>query len=238
MVTRLEVDIELPLDSFNLAVEFQSTGGITALFGPSGAGKTLTLRSVAGLMRPTRGKIGLGSEVLLDTVHGIDQRPQDRRIGYLSQQYALFPHLDVGRNIGFGIQQLDRQSRRARIGELLSLVQLEGFERRAVRELSGGQQQRVALARALAPAPRLLLLDEPFAAIDAGLRRRLRRELLRIHQITATPMLLVTHDLEEVRQLADHLILLDQGRVVGAGPTGELLSEPPEARFAEILGFD
>jgi molybdate transport system ATP-binding protein len=229
----LLVDLRLRLGGFELAVAFEAFQGITALFGPSGAGKTLTLRSIAGLTGPDSGRIVLSGRTLLDRESGIDLRPQERGVGYVFQQYALFPHLDVGRNVAFGISSRG-DDRTEKVRSLLELVGLAGHERRRVTELSGGQQQRVALARALATDPKLLLLDEPFAAVDLRVRRRLRAELRRIHDVTGTPMLLVTHDLPEVRELSDSLVLIDHGRVLCSGPTESILATADPA-LAELL---
>jgi molybdate transport system ATP-binding protein len=214
----LSLHIERALGDFALDVRFEADGGVTALFGPSGAGKTLTLRAIAGLITPDAGRIVVAGRTLFDSSAGIDLAPRERRIGYLFQQYALFPHLTLAENVGYGLHRLPKPARADRIVALLELVGLEGFERRRPHELSGGLQQRGALARALAPEPDLLLLDEPFAAIDLGTRRRLRAELRRIQQATATPMLLVTHDPAEVRQLADTLVVFENGR----GRSGEV----------------
>jgi molybdate transport system ATP-binding protein len=231
----LNVDIRLQVGSFDLHAFFEVSKGITALFGPSGAGKTLTLRCIAGLTRPSAGRISLDGRTLLDTDHDIDLPPRERSIGYLFQQYALFPHLTVEKNITYGIAHLPRAQRAARGAMLLELVGLAGLERRRPAELSGGQQQRVALARALATEPSLLMLDEPFAAVDLRVRRRLRAELHRIHQMTGTPMLLVTHDLAEVRQLSSSIVFIDGGRVLRAGATAELLADPVDPELAELM---
>jgi molybdate transport system ATP-binding protein len=231
---KLSVAFRLDLGTFDLRVAFEAPPGITALFGPSGAGKTLTLRSIAGLASPAEGRILLSERLLFDASLGVDLPPRERRVGYVFQQYALFPHLSVEQNIAFGLQALPKVDRAVRVADLLELIGLEGLEHRGPAQLSGGQQQRVALARALAPGPDLLLLDEPFAAVDRRVRRRLRLELRRIHEATATPMLLVTHDLADVRQLADTLIVLDRGRLVSAGPTAALLASDDEV-LAELF---
>jgi len=232
----LEIDLRLEIGSFRLEAAFTASQGITALFGPSGAGKTLTLRCIAGLTRPESGRVALHGRALFDSDTRTDLPPRNRGIGYVFQQYALFPHLDVGRNVAFGITGRSRSEREARASDLLALVGLEGFARRWVTELSGGQQQRVALARSLATEPDLLLLDEPFSAVDARVRRRLREELRRIHEVTRTPMLLVTHDLAEVRQLADSTVLMDAGSILRAGPTAAVLPDPADAELALLLG--
>lgn len=231
----LDVALRTSADAFVLDVAFHAAGGITALFGPSGAGKTLTLRHVAGLERAEAGRIALDGRVLFDREARIDLRPRERRVGYVFQDYALFPHLDVESNIAFGLAGRPREEREARVRELLALVELDGFEGRPVKSLSGGERQRVALARALAPEPALLLLDEPFAALDFRVRAALRRSLRSIQRQAEVPMILVTHSLPDVRQLSDDLVLLDRGRVVAAGPTADLLTSPESAEVAELL---
>lgn len=231
----LHVDIHLRVGAFDLRTRFESCAGITALFGPSGAGKTLTLRCIAGLSRPESGLITCAGTTVFDAANGIDLPSRRRGIGYVFQQYALFPHLTVAKNVGFALAHLDRSARAERVDELLRLVGLEGMQKRRPDQLSGGQQQRVALARAIAAEPRLLLLDEPFAAVDLRVRRRLRAELRRIHEATGTPMLLVTHDLREVEELSGSLVLIDHGRMVAAGPTSSLLTAPLDPRVADLL---
>jgi molybdate transport system ATP-binding protein len=231
----LEVALRASADAFVLDARFRAAGGITALFGPSGAGKTLTLRHIAGLERAEGGRVVLDGRVLFDREARIDLPPRERRVGYVFQDYALFPHLDVESNIAFGLAGRPREERGARVRKLLALVELDGFEGRPVKTLSGGERQRVALARALAPEPALLLLDEPFAALDFRVRAALRRGLRSIQRQAAVPMILVTHSLPDVRQLSDDLVLLDRGRVVAEGPTADLLTSPASAEIAELL---
>ncbi len=190
----LDVMIYRSLDGFTLDVSFSTDTPMTALVGPSGSGKTLTLRAVAGVFTPDAGRIVLDDVALFDSERGIDLAPQDRRVGYVPQQYALFPHLTVQENVGFGLRGVGAAERRRRIGELLELVSLTGLERRRPSELSGGQQQRVALARALIVQPRILLLDEPFSALDSGIRQPLRQSLLELQRSLGFRALLVTHD--------------------------------------------
>jgi molybdate transport system ATP-binding protein len=231
---RLEAAIRARLGAFDLDIGFEAPPGITTLFGPSGSGKTLTLRCIAGLTRPSAGRIAIDERVLFDSSRGIELPARTRRIGYLFQQYALFPHLDVAGNVGFGVEG-DRQARAARVEELLRMVGLAGYETRRPSALSGGEQQRVALARALAPGPDLLLLDEPLAALDGRVRRRLRGELRRIHELTGVPMILVTHSQAEMRELSDSLVLVEAGRVLRSGPTAEVLADPGSPAAAELL---
>jgi molybdate transport system ATP-binding protein len=220
----IAVDVQRTLGSFQLRVAFEAPAGITALFGPSGSGKTLTLRSVAGLLRPDRGRVALGERVLYDGDQGVDIATRERRIGYVFQHYALFPHLSAAANIGYGLHDASPDDRSRRVRELLEMVDLTGFAERRPHELSGGQQQRVALARALAPRPDLIMLDEPFAAIDSFVRDHLREQLRAIHARTQVPMILVTHDVADVRRLADTVVLYGHGVVVEVGKTAEVLT--------------
>ena len=213
-VAGLTVEVRRALPQFTLDVTFAVPGGIAAVVGPSGAGKTMTLRAVAGLLRPDAGRIACGGRVLYDGAGGVHVPARARRVGYVFQQYALFPHLSVGENVAYGLHGIRASARAARVAELLALVGLPDLARRRPRELSGGQQQRVALARALAPAPALLLLDEPLAAVDAPLRARLGDALLALHAQTGVPMLVVTHDPAEARRIADVVVRLEDGRVV------------------------
>ncbi len=234
MVT-LEVGFSASIEGFQLEASFTASGGITALFGPSGAGKSLTLRHLAGLDRPAEGSIRLGGRTLFNSEAGVHLPPRARRVGMVFQDYALFPHMTVGRNIAFGLADMPSAARRDRVAELLEMTGLPGFENRIPAGLSGGERQRVALARALAPRPELLLLDEPFAALDFRIRRGLRDALREVQRTTDTPMILVTHSLPDVRELSDTLVLMDEGRVVATGATGEMLRAPPTPVAAELL---
>jgi molybdate transport system ATP-binding protein len=209
----LEVRLVKRFDGFVLDVDFSSRAAVTALLGPSGSGKTLTLRAIAGALRPDAGRLAVEGEPFLDTDLGIDLPPQARRVGYVPQQYALFPHLDVVGNVGFGLRDRGGPEARRQVAELLDLVGLTGFERRRPRELSGGQQQRVALARALIVRPRLLLLDEPFAALDTTIRVEVRRGLIELQHSLGFRTLLVTHDPEDTA-LAGETFTFQNGRIV------------------------
>ena len=224
------------LPAFSLEVDWQAGDEVVALFGPSGAGKTLTLQCLAGLVRPDRGRIVVGGEVFFDSDAGIDVPTQRRRLGYVFQGYALFPHLSVEDNVGYGLRGRPREERRRRAGEVLERLGLDGLGARRPRELSGGQQQRVALGRALAVDPGLLLLDEPLSALDTPLRRQLRRELAAILREWRKATVLVTHDLAEAFQLADRVVVYDKGRVVHASPKAELLSAPASEQVARLMG--
>jgi molybdate transport system ATP-binding protein len=213
----LELRVLKRFEDFTLDVELAAGAPLTALLGPSGSGKTLTLRAIAGALRPDAGRLVLDGEALFDAERGIDLPPQARRVGYVPQQYALFPHLDVVGNVGFGLPARGGPEARARIAELLHLVDLTGLERHKPRQLSGGQQQRVALARALILRPRLLLLDEPFAALDATIRAEVRRGLLDLQRRLGFRALLVTHDPEDAA-LAGQTFTFKDGRIVMGTP--------------------
>jgi molybdate transport system ATP-binding protein len=192
-------------------VALRSEARTLALFGPSGAGKSLTLRCLAGLMTPDAGRVALGGRVFFDSEAGVDLPPQQRRVGYVPQNYALFPHLRVLDNVAYGLANLPRRQRDARARELLALVQLDGYGDRRPAELSGGQQQRVAIARALAIRPPLLLLDEPFASLDHETRLQMRAELRRIQAEVGPTVVLVTHDPEDVTDLAEQVVVYENG---------------------------
>jgi molybdate transport system ATP-binding protein len=211
---------------------------ITVLFGPSGSGKTTILRCLAGLERPEKGFVRFGDETWFDAACGIFLPPQQRGIGYLSQEYALFPHMTVAHNIAYGLTDLSRRERRRRIADILTLVQLSGLEDRYPRQLSGGQQQRVALGRALGRRPRLLLLDEPLSALDAATREQLRRELRRLLLKLGIPVVMVTHDRVEAMALGDHVAILDYGMICQSGPVHEVFSRPDDLAVARIVGVD
>ena len=224
------------LPGFTLDVHWEADDPVVGLFGPSGAGKTLTLQCLAGLVRPDRGRIALNGRVFFDSASGVDLPPQSRRLGYVFQGYALFPHLTVEENVAFGLKDRPREERVRRTQMVLERLGLAPQARRYPGELSGGQQQRVALARALAVDPDLLLLDEPLSALDAPLRRQLREELGRIVREWGKATVLVTHDLAEAYQLADRIVVYESGQVLQAAPKSELLWQPTSERVARLIG--
>jgi molybdate transport system ATP-binding protein len=211
---------------------------VLILFGPSGSGKTTILRCVAGLEWPETGTIQFVSRRWLDTAAGIRVAPQDRHIGYLPQDYALFPTYSVAGNIAYGLSHLSAQERKKRVDELLDMFQLRGLDGAKPSELSGGQQQRVALARAVAPRPLLLLLDEPFSALDAPTRVRLRDELRSFLKQLALPSIIVTHDWTEALTLGDVMAVISGGNVLQVDTPIEVFSRPQNAEVARVMGIE
>jgi molybdate transport system ATP-binding protein len=232
----LQLAVRKQLPGFTLDVAWEAGDEVVALFGASGAGKTLTLQCLAGLARPDRGRIVVNDMVFFDGGTGTNLPPRRRRLGYVFQGYALFPHLSVADNVGYGLHERSREERQRRTGEMLERLGLTALADRRPRELSGGQQQRVALGRALAVDPELLLLDEPLSALDVPLRRQLRTELMSVLREWGKATVLVTHDLAEAFQLADRIVIYDGGRIVQAAPKSELLSRPASEQVARLLG--
>jgi molybdate transport system ATP-binding protein len=233
---RLELRVVKRLPGFTLDVAWTAGDGVAVLFGPSGAGKTLTLQCLAGLLRPDAGRIVVDGRVLFDAA-GIDVPPQARRVGYVFQGYALFPHLSVADNVGFGLRDRPRAERQERTARVLERLGLADLAARSPRELSGGQRQRVALGRALAIDPALLLLDEPLSALDAPLRRALPDERPAILRDWRTAAVVVTHDFTEAYRLGDRIVVYDGGRVVQSAPRSELLWQPASESVARIMGI-
>jgi sulfate/thiosulfate transport system ATP-binding protein len=214
-------------------VSFEAADGkITALLGPSGSGKSTVLRMIAGLERPDRGRIWVAGEEL--TTKAV----QERRLGFVFQHYALFRHMTVRQNVAFGlsVRHEPKPSQKARVDELLELVGLAPFADRYPDQLSGGQRQRVALARALAPHPKVLLLDEPFGALDARVRQELRRWLDNLHRELGVTSLLVTHDQEEALELANHVVVMNAGRIEQIGTPDEIYNQPATPFVAGFVG--
>ncbi len=232
----LTIAIQRRLPHFSLDVNFQALTGRTVLFGPSGSGKSLTLQAIAGLFPLDEAYIRRGTTVWHDSKARIFVPPQRRGIGYLPQSYALFPHLTVAQNIAFG-QRKQGERARKHVAELVALMQLHGLEQVRPAQLSGGQQQRVALARALASEPRLLLLDEPWSALDAPVRATLRAEILRFYEQFQVPLVLVTHDIFDAQELADTIVILYQGRVLQVGSPEAVFRTPRSPLVAELVGM-
>jgi molybdate transport system ATP-binding protein len=221
---------------FRLDVRFEAAAGVTALYGPSGSGKTWTLDAIAGFVQPDAGRIMLGDRILFDAGARVSVRPQQRRCGYVFQNYALFPHMTVRENMAFAAYDLPRLERYRRIAELLERFHLTDLAGRRPRELSGGQKQRASIARALIAEPAALLLDEPGRGLDAVLRAELYAVLLEMKASLRIPVLLVTHDLEECFAMADQVLIYDAGSIVHRGSPAELLHNPGTAAVARLLG--
>jgi len=232
---RLEVDIRKTLQSgdrrFELEAAFSSQDDLTVIFGASGSGKSLTIQAIAGLVTPEQGRIAVGGEVLFDSGQGLNRPSRKRGVGYLFQDYALFPHLRVRENIAYPLKsgwtlRLSEEER-GEVAEIMATFEIGHLAESYPSELSGGQKQRVALARAMIKKPSILLLDEPFSALDSTLRQRMRMELLDIRRRFAVPMVVITHDPADVEVFADTLVIFGDGRVQEvvcrqqcAGPAG------------------
>jgi molybdate transport system ATP-binding protein len=212
-------------------------GELLALVGPSGSGKSTILRCIAGLHAAAEGAIRCNNQTWFDAAAAVNRPVQARRIGFVFQNYGLFPHLSALENVAAALGGLTFAERTARAHELLARVHLDGLEYRKPAALSGGQQQRVAVARALARDPAVLLLDEPFSAVDQVTRRKLQQELARLRADLDIPMLLVTHDLDEARMLADRMVILHKGRTLQAGPPDEVMTRPQSAAIARLVGL-
>jgi molybdate transport system ATP-binding protein len=231
----LAIDFEKRLGNFHLRPRLEAEEELVVLLGPSGSGKSLTLRAIAGLLRPDSGRIELPAGVVFDSATGLDLPPQVRNVGYVVQDLALFPHLTVAENMAFALNRWSRSARRERVEELVTLLGLEGLEARLPGQISGGQQQRVALGRALAARPRVLLLDEPFTALDAPIRNALRREVSKLRRHLGLLALFVTHDLQEAYALADRIAIYDGGAVLQSGSRDEVFRSPASIRVAQLL---
>ena len=213
----LTVDVEKQLGTFKLAVRFAASGGATALFGPSGSGKTSLVNMIAGLLKPDRGAIALDDTVLFDASKNINVPPHRRRIGYVFQEGRLFPHLSVRQNLDYG-RRMSRQPRDAKeFDRIAALLDIGHLLDRRPRMLSGGERQRIAVGRALLTGPRLLLLDEPLASLDAGHKREILPYLVRLRDEARIPIVYVSHTPEEVRRIATGVVRLEAGHVVATG---------------------
>lgn len=212
-------------------------GELIALVGPSGSGKSSVLRCIAGLNTPSKGRVTCNGVEWLDTEQDVNRPPQQRAIGFVFQNYALFPHLTALENVAIAVRDSDSEQRRKRAQRQLELVNLGGLEQRKPNQLSGGQQQRVALARALAREPSALLLDEPFSSVDQATRRKLQRELAALRRQMVHPIILVTHDLEEACLLADRICILHHGQSLQIGTPTEILSHPKHKLAAHLVGL-
>src|SRR5450759_2258917 len=211
---------------FTLDLELKASAGITVLFGPSGSGKTLTLDCIAGFVRPDEGRILLDDRILFDGASRVHLPPQARRTGYVFQNYALFPHMSLRRNLEFAVERLPRLERHRKVAEMLEQFRIGEVAGRRPHELSGGQKQRCSIARALIGGPRLLLLDEPARGLDAPLRNELYAVLHEVRRDFRIPILLVTHNLDECFELGEEMLVLRDGALVQSGSPRKVLDQP------------
>jgi len=230
----LIVELQKTFSSFTLEANLTANKKPLGILGSSGSGKSMTLRCIAGLETPTRGHIVLNGRVLFDSKQGINIPSRQRRIGFVFQNYALFPHMRVAHNIAFGMPVLSKTERKQRVNQYIELMQLQGLEKRYPHELSGGQQQRVALARALAIAPEALLLDEPLSALDQYLRNQIEKLLIEVFSSYQGVTLFVTHNLEEAYRVCDNLLVLSQGKVIASGRKEDIFERPPTFTVAQL----
>jgi molybdate transport system ATP-binding protein len=224
--------------NFELEAAFEAPAGITILFGASGAGKTTLLDCIAGLVTSDSGRIEVGQQRLLDLEHGTNLATQQRRIGYVFQDLALFPHLSVKKNIEYGLQSLGRSERQRRSDALMASFRISNLRKRKPSEISGGERQRVALARALVTDPWLLLLDEPMAALDASTKSKIIEDLRAWNNDHHIPILYVTHSREEVFALGERVLVLENGRIIAQGTPHEVMSAPRQETVAQLSGFE
>ncbi len=231
----LSVNVKKRFPDFSLDVRFESSASRIGILGASGCGKSMTLKCIAGIETPDQGEILLGPRVMYRSADRTCVKPQKRNIGYLFQNYALFPTMTVAKNVGAGLKGSRRQ-KEERVREMLHTFQLEGLEERLPGELSGGQQQRVALARIMAYEPEVILLDEPFSALDQFLKDRLQQELYEMLESYAGTVILVSHDRDEIYRFSEELLVMDRGRVITGGKTRELFADPGYLEAARLTG--
>lgn len=239
----LEVKIEKTLNAtstvpFRLDLGFEAGPGVLILFGASGAGKSLTLQLLAGLQTPDEGRIRANGEVLFDSSRQVNLPVRQRRVGFVFQNLALFPHLNTRQNVAYGLVHLRPAERQQRVDAMLEKLKIASLAERSPQTLSGGEQQRVALARALVTLPRMLLLDEPLSALDLSIKRSILGDLQRINQELRIPILYVTHDRSEALSLGEHLLVLEAGRVVAEGKPIDVLNQPVKESVANLTGVE
>ena len=232
----LKARIKRALPGFDLDVEVTLDHELLAVLGPSGSGKTMTLQCIAGLTRPDEGRIELNGKVLFDSAEGINLPPQKRKVGFVFQNYALFPHMTVNENVAYSIRHLPAAEVKEKVERLLNIMNVIQLAGRYPKQLSAGQQQRVAIARALAPDPEVLLLDEPFSALDSQLKERLELELLALQQEYHGSMLLVTHDLAEGYKLGTQIAIYQAGRIAQCDTRQKVFSQPVNRTVARLAG--
>jgi len=224
--------------SFVLDVSLEIPSGITIVFGASGAGKSTLLDCIAGLIRPDAGQIKIGKDTLFDSETRVNVSPQFRRMAYVFQSLALFPHMTAEENIAYGLAYLPPEQRSARLAEILQAFRVEDLRNRRPREISGGEKQRVALARSLVTSPRVLLLDEPLGGLDAELKESIVDDLRAWNAAQKIPIVYVTHTRDEVDALGERVVVLDRGRVISEGQPREVLETPRRRKLAQAAGFE
>lgn len=232
----LDFRVKKSFDGFDIDASLSMGEELLVLFGPSGAGKSLILKMISGIVAPDEGAVTIGATRVFDSAFGVSLPIRQRRIGYLFQEYALFPHMTVNGNIAYGISHLKSDAVKSKVAGLINVMRLGGLEDRYPHELSGGQKQRCALARTLAAEPKVLLLDEPFSALDLQVREKLRADLLNIHELYPITTVFVTHDLEEAFMLGKKIAVLNNGRVEQAGAREDIFYRPATRNVARFMG--
>ena len=234
----LEVDITKKLDGFFMHMQFRAEQEIFAILGASGCGKSMTLKCIAGIEKPDEGRIVLDGKVLFDSEKKINLPPQKRKVGYMFQDYALFPHMNVSDNVGYGlkIRKVPKAEIAERVEQALRLVQLEGYGKRMPDQLSGGQKQRIAIARAVINEPKVLLLDEPLGALDLKLRRQMQLELKRLQKQLGITFIYITHDQEDAINMSDRIGVMHEGILEQLGTPNEVYYQPQTSYVADFVG--
>lgn len=231
----LFVDIKKKLKGFSLNVSFETNGDYLGILGASGSGKSMTLKCIAGVETPDEGLIVLNGKVLFDSKNKINLKPQERNVGYLFQNYALFPNMTVEENIGIGLIS-SKSEKKKKINEMINLFHLQGLEKKYPNQLSGGQQQRVALARCIIYKPDILMLDEPFSALDSYLKEKLQTELLELLKLYEGEVLMVTHSRDEVYKFCENIVVVEKGNSILIGNTKEIFADPKIKEVAILTG--
>lgn len=232
----LYVDIKKHFRGFDLKIKFETENNIMGLLGASGSGKSMTLKCISGLVTPDQGSIVLNKKVLFDSERRINVPIRKRRVGFLFQNYALFPNMTVIQNIGFALENIPKEDRQKIVEEKIKMMNLEGLEKRFPSQLSGGQQQRVAIARALAIDPEVLLLDEPFSALDSHLRNRMEREIVDILSRYRGTAVFVSHNRDEIYRICNSIAVIDNGNIDAYGDRNYIFSKPPTMAAAQLTG--
>ena len=231
----IKVDIKRKLGEFSLDIHFQTESKRIGILGASGCGKSMTLRSIAGIETPDFGMIQIDDKVLFDSANKVDLKPQKRNVGYMFQNYALFPAMTVAQNVGAGLSG-DKKKKQEQVEKMIRHFRLEGLEKRLPRELSGGQQQRVALARIMAYEPSVILLDEPFSALDVFLKDRLQQEMMELLSDYDGTVILVSHSRDEIYRFSEELLVIDDGKQICYGDTKEIFDHPKKVEAARLTG--